>query len=160
MSEADFVSTPVSEFEALHAEVKRLNQALDMLAEQREAWKAKAERLQAAERESIEDELRHNRDLSRLRAEIERLKAELIDERNNVVLYADDRNEWRAKAERLRAALDESEDENDQWQKKLTDDAWPEIERLRAALTEIMQGARSVDYAIHVARVALARPTE
>jgi predicted nuclease with TOPRIM domain len=29
-------------------------------------------------------------------------------------------------------------------------------ERLRAALSEIMQGARSLDYAIHVARVALA----
>ena len=33
-----------------------------------------------------------------------------------------------------------------------------ENERLRAALTEIMQGARSLDYAIHIARVALAKP--
>lgn len=33
-----------------------------------------------------------------------------------------------------------------------------ENERLRAALTEIMQGARSLDYAIHLARVTLAGP--
>lgn len=38
--------------------------------------------------------------------EIERLRADLDAERNNIVLYADDRNEWHAEAERLRAALE------------------------------------------------------
>lgn len=35
-----------------------------------------------------------------------------------------------------------------------------ENQRLRAALIEIVQGARSVDYAIHLARVTLAREKE
>jgi hypothetical protein len=36
--------------------------------------------------------------------------------------------------EALHARLRESEAENDRWQKKLTVDAWPEIERLRALI--------------------------
>jgi hypothetical protein len=79
----------------------------------------------------------------------------------------------------LRLRLAEAEAECDQWQRKLTEDAWPELARLRdqvqvltlanqtftgtfeelvrlrAVLTRIMQGARSLEYARHLARMAL-----
>lgn len=41
-----------------------------------------------------------------------------------------------ALVEQARAERDDLQAECDQWQKKLTEDAWPEIERLRALLAE------------------------
>ena len=60
--------------------------------------------------------------------------------------------ELEAENERLR---DDNRRLAEMWQSTLESDQI-EIDWLRAALVEIMQGARSVDYAIHVARVALA----
>ena len=99
------------------------------------------------------------RENAELRAEIERLKAatearyKLFKARiEEIEQLRMDLNAQQAEVERLKHLhnLDHS----------LADQREAEVERLQAALREIMQGARSLDYAIHVARVALGRAAE
>lgn len=46
---------------------------------------------------------------------------------------------WPTEAGLLRQRIAELEAECDQWQRKLTEDAWPEIERLRAKVEELQR---------------------
>lgn len=87
-----------------------------------------------------------------------RLRGELIEKlRGMVQAFEQAVLELTRENERLRAELVTEHDIRvDTDHAMLTKEA--EIERLRAALTEIMQGARGLDYAIHIARVALAKP--
>jgi predicted nucleic acid-binding Zn-ribbon protein len=83
------ISSKVSELELerdeLRAEVGRLNQALDMVAEEREAWKARAQAVEAEVERLRDIAWKHGNRADEAEVKIEQLERELAFAKGGIV---------------------------------------------------------------------------
>ena len=100
-------------------------------------WAVKGDALRAALAEKQDALIVSDTRWMEARAEIARLEEKLTAAERSAREMHIAADNFLRELDALRAENKTLQAECDQWQKKLTEDAWPEIERLRAALVQI-----------------------